>query len=204
MRIFYVVIFCLLTFGISKAQENLEKITLKSGNKEKILDNGSSNYEVKLIYNPTFAIDSTRTIRGKIVGVGKEMIKMSSNVDEIYINYSCDSTYRTVRYNESPNGTLEVKIKDINTIRYNSPTRIAANKMAFKAMGFGLITGLIAAPISGFITGKFESNNYLAVAGTGLGLIVLSVPITIVTKNSNYHFKPQKDKKRTVIWEFKK
>jgi hypothetical protein len=120
-----------------------------------------------------------REINGQLIGVSSDHILIQP-LTEKQTTKDLLNVKKTVEYNycEFPT-TIPIEKNKIYRIAHHSNSQENSMKAGGIMLGVGLFTSLILAPLVSFNynTGAFNTSRYFWFAGTGLGLITISIPL---------------------------
>jgi hypothetical protein len=93
-----------------------------------------------------------------------------------------------------------IQASNVGMVTYELSKNIKLRKAAKVARVLGLLTMAIAAPALAidFTANTFDKNKYMAVAGAGAGLVVVSIPFSLLPKYKS--FKINKDNPSSRYW----
>jgi len=152
-------------------------------------------------------IASYRDVEGKLIHETENMLTIIPRQNNYIHTRFPGGEQRIYNFYKDYDTPEAVKVKKdkIFSISYQTHSAQTFERIGGMGIFFGAFTTLIIAPLASiqYKEGGFNKNRYFAIAGGGLAVTTISIPITILGSQKHYNINPEYEKGKNT-WDFVK
>jgi hypothetical protein len=138
-------------------------------------------------------------IQGNFVTIMQDTMIIRSNELEVHDFYKVKTDSLHFHYRSLPSGFQKVPISDIKLIKKR---RSDLQTFVVSTTLLSLISAAVVSPVISIQKQGFNTDRFLKVSGTSLGVTALSITVGVVFGSEKFQIKPTAKKK--VVWKIKK
>lgn len=203
-KIFILLSLLLLLMPFAKAQKSETFLLINNGKKYKKLYVSKLNecFRLGSTIKLENGLDSTNYFLAHFKGISAGKLKFEVKNHIITVG-NCDTSTQIKHWYGNFRKEMDFDIESIDDITHQTDRQANWEVGGYFTLSVGILTSLVIAPLISinYKNGNFNKDRYYKTAALGIGMVGISIPITVISRKKTYIFKFDKDKPNDKVWK---